>query len=200
MKSKFFLNLSVAAFLALSIFHSNVASAQDIALKTNLLYDATATINLGAEVGLAPRWTLDVSGNFNGWSFKEGKQWKHIMVQPEARYWFCDRFAGHFVALHAMGGIYSLANIKNNIIFLNNDYSGLSDHRYEGWFAGAGIGYGYNWVLGWHWNLEAELGVGYIFSVYDRYRCVGCGKRESENNPAHYYGPTKAAVSLIYIF
>ncbi len=190
------MNLSVAAFLVLSIFHSQKADAQDFALKTNLLYDATATINLGAEVGLAPRWTLDVSGNFNGWSFKNGKQWKHILVQPEIRYWFCDRFAGHFVAAHALGGIYSLANLP----LVSKFYPGLSDHRYEGWFAGAGVGYGYNWVLGWHWNLEAELGVGYIYTVYDSYRCVGCGKRESENNPRNYFGPTKAAVSLIYIF
>ena len=34
-------------------------------MKSNILYDASGTINLGAEVGLAPRWTLDVSGNYN---------------------------------------------------------------------------------------------------------------------------------------
>ncbi|MDE6177021.1 MAG: DUF3575 domain-containing protein, partial [Paramuribaculum sp.] len=43
-------------------------SAQDVAVKTNLLYDATATVNLGAEVGLARQWSFDLSGNFNGWS------------------------------------------------------------------------------------------------------------------------------------
>lgn len=29
-------------------------SAQNVAVKTNLLYDATATFNLGAEIGLSP--------------------------------------------------------------------------------------------------------------------------------------------------
>lgn len=44
------------------------ASAQDWAIKTNVVYDATATANLGVEVGLAKKWTLDISGNFNAWS------------------------------------------------------------------------------------------------------------------------------------
>ena len=34
--------------------------AQNIAIKTNLLYDVTATANVGVEVGLAPKWTLDL--------------------------------------------------------------------------------------------------------------------------------------------
>ena len=50
------------------------ASAQKWALKSNLLYDATATINAGAEVALAPRWSLDVSANLNAWTFSEGKR------------------------------------------------------------------------------------------------------------------------------
>lgn len=29
-------------------------SAQNVAVKTNLLYDATTTFNLGAEIGLSP--------------------------------------------------------------------------------------------------------------------------------------------------
>ena len=39
------------------------ARSQEVAIKSNLLYDATATVNLGLEFRLAPKWTLDVSGN-----------------------------------------------------------------------------------------------------------------------------------------
>ena len=38
------------------------------AIKTNALYWATSTPNLGFEVGLAKKITLDVSGNYNPWS------------------------------------------------------------------------------------------------------------------------------------
>ena len=82
------------------ILCSLCAKGQQVAVKTNLVYDALLTVNLGVEVGLAPRWTLDVSGNYNGWTLSHDRRWKHWLVQPEARYWFCDRFAGHFLGMH----------------------------------------------------------------------------------------------------
>ena len=72
--------------------------SQKIAVKTNLLYDATATINVGVEVALAPKWTLDVSGNYNAWDFCNDRKWKHFLVQPEARYWLCETFSGQVVS------------------------------------------------------------------------------------------------------
>ena len=174
--------------------------AQKVAVKTNLLYDATATINAGIEFGLAPKWTLDLSGNFNGWTMSHDRKWKHWMAQPEARYWFCDRFAGHFLGFHALGGQYNIGHLKNNIKFLGTDFSKLSDSRYQGWFIGAGVAYGYAWVLNKHWNLEGEIGVGYVYTEYDRFNCKGCGKKVEEDKNHHYFGPTKAAINLIYVF
>ncbi len=174
--------------------------AQKVAVKTNLLYDATATINAGIEFGLAPKWTLDLSGNFNGWTMSHDRKWKHWMAQPEARYWFCDRFAGHFLGFHALGGQYNIGHLKNNIKFLGTDFSKLSDSRYQGWFIGAGIAYGYAWVLNKHWNLEGEIGVGYVYTEFDRFNCKGCGKKVEEDKNHHYFGPTKAAINLIYVF
>ena len=174
--------------------------AQKVAVKTNLLYDATATINAGIEFGLAPKWTLDLSGNFNGWTMSHDRKWKHWMAQPEARYWFCDRFAGHFLGFHALGGQYNVGHLKNNIKFLGTDFSKLSDSRYQGWFIGAGVAYGYAWVLNKHWNLEGESGVGYVYTEFDRFNSKGCGKKVEEDKNHHYFGPTKAAINLIYVF
>lgn len=172
---------------------------QDINVKTNLLYDATLTVNAGAEVGLAPRWSFDLSGNYNGWSVNHHK-WKHWLVQPELRYWFCDHFAGHFVGIHALGGQYNLGNIKNSINFLGSDFSKLTDRRYQGWYVGAGIAYGYSFILNRHLNLELEAGFGYIYTRYDVFNCEGCGRKVAEDKPHHYVGPTKAAVNLVYAF
>ncbi|MBO7301080.1 MAG: DUF3575 domain-containing protein [Bacteroidaceae bacterium] len=177
------------------------AKAQKVAIKTNLVYDATATINAGLEFGLAQKWTLDISGNFNAWNISDsGARWKHWAVQPELRYWFCDRFSGHFIAMHLHGGLYNIGGIKNNISFIGTDFSRLSDQRFQGWFAGGGIAYGYSWILGKHWNLEAEIGFGYSYTVYDRFECAGCGKKVEENKDHHYVGPTKAAINLVYLF
>lgn len=193
MKLKFLIPL----FLGLLI--SVGAKAQDVAIKTNLLYDATATVNLGVEVGVAPKWTLDLSGNLNAWNVNEDKRWKHWLVQPEARYWFCDRFSRHFLGFHALGGQYNIGGFQNNIKFLGTDFSKLSNNRFQGWGVGAGVAYGYAMILGKHWNLEFEVGVGYIYSAYDIFECTGCGRRVGQDNN-HYVGLTKAAINLVYLF
>ena len=170
-----------------------------VAVKTNLLYDALLSANLGVEVGVAPKWSLEVSGNFNNWAVNR-HLWKHWFVQPEARYWLCERFGGHFLAVHAIAGEFNFGNMKNSVKFLGSDFSGLSDKRYQGRAAGLGIGYGYTWMLSRHWSVEAEAGVGWIYSKYDVYPCKNCGTRLEKGRIHNYLGPTKAAVNLIYVF
>ena len=148
------MKLKLLIALIFGIVVTTGVKAQNVAIKSNLLYDVTATVNLGVEVGLAPRWTLDVSGNLNAWNIHETKRWKHWLVQPEARYWFCDRFSRHFVGFHALGGQYNIGGLKNNITFLGTPYKNLTNNRYQGWGVGAGVAYGYALILGKHWNLE----------------------------------------------
>lgn len=174
-------------------------AADQISLKTNLLYDATATINLGAEMRIAPRWSVDLSGNFNAWTFSDGKRWKHWLAQPEIRYWFCEATNGHFLAAHALGGQYNIGHLGFAHDFLGMPFSNLQQHRYQGWFAGAGIAYGYSWVLGKHWNMEAELGIGWAYTRYDIFQCEGCGKKTGSSD-RYLFMPTKAAINLVYIF
>lgn len=187
------------ALLLLGMSTGKVA-AQNVAVKTNALYWATTTPNLGVEVALAPKWTLDVSGGFNPFTFANNRKWKHWMVQPEVRRWFCEKMGGHFLGLHLQGGQYNIGNVNTDFHLLGTDYSLLKDSRYEGWFVGAGIGYGYAWMLNRHLNLEAEIGVGYNYSRYDRYECATCGSKVEQNKDHHYVGPTKAAVNLVYVF
>ncbi len=183
----------------LIVISAITARAQDWAVKTNLLYDATLTVNAGVELRVAPRWSVDLSGNLNAWSINKHR-WKHWMVQPEARYWFCEATAGHFVALHALGGQYNVGNIDLGFNFLGTNLKNLRDKRYEGWYAGAGIAYGYSWVINPHWNFEAELGIGWIYTRYDSYPCAECGYRLAHRKAHNYVGPTKAALNLVYVF
>ena len=189
--------LKLYAVLFLGLF-SMGAKCQEVALKSNLLYDAFATLNAGVEVKLSDRWTLDVSANYNGWTLD--RKWKHWLLQPETRYWFCDSFAGHFVGAHVLAGQYNVGNLDNNISFLGSDLSKLSDKRYQGWFVGLGLVYGYAWILNKHWNLEALLGFGWAYTRYDIYPCAHCGTKVAENKPHNYVGPTKAAINLVYTF
>ena len=172
----------------------NFPRSPRFAVKTNLLYDATATVNLGFEFAIANKWTIDLSGNLNAWTFSGNRKFKHVMLQPELRYWTCERFNGHFFGLHLHGGIFNVGALPSLGGLVSEN---MQQQRYEGNFYGGGISYGYHMVLSGRWSLEPSLGIGYARINYDKYPCGNCGvkiKTEAKN----YFGPTKLSISLIY--
>lgn len=166
----------------------NMAKSQTVAINSNLLYDATATINLGVEIKLGDKTSIQVPFNYNAWSFGD-TQWRHFLVQPELRYWFCKTFNGSFLGLHAHYASYNVGNID----FIDV----MKHHRYQGDLYGAGLSYGYQWILGDRWNLEATLGAGYARLSDDKYPtgCCGTPVRHKERN---YWGITKLGVTLAF--
>lgn len=168
-------------------------SAQGIGLKTNLAYWATTTPNAGAEFGLGRRTTLDVSLGYNPWTLNrsENRKAKHVLVMPEFRYWLCESFRGHFFGLHTGYTYYNISGI--GVPF----HSGTHGNRYQGWATGLGLSYGYSWVLGRRWNLEATVGLGYVYTDYEYYDCITCGDYYGRRS-RHLFTPTKLGITLIY--
>jgi hypothetical protein len=164
------------------------------AVKSNLLYDATTSINLGTEFRLARRWTMDISGNYNGWTYSNNKKFKHALVQPELRYYLCESFYGHFFAVHGLYSHYNIGGIHLPFDF----FPALRSHRYQGNLYGGGIAYGYHQVLSPRWSMEFEAGVGYVYTDYEKFKCEKCGESAGKQSKG-YFTPTKLAVSLIYI-
>ncbi len=164
-------------------------------LKTNLLYDATTTFNLGAEFRMGCRTTLELSGNYNPWTFKDNRKWKHVLVQPEFRWWMHETFNRNFVGVHAHYAFYNIGNLPHGPFAEN-----MRDHRYEGWLAGVGVSYGHRWNFhNPRWALEATFGVGYAYVSYDKFPCGTCGERLKDGT-RHYVGPTKIGLNFIYGF
>jgi len=164
------------------------------AVKINLLYLGTTTPNIAVEFGLAKKWTLDIVGGINVWNLNERKGGiRHWLIQPEVRYWFCQRFEKHFIGLHGIGGQYQISDI--DLAPLGNDLTGI---RYDGWAAGAGISYGYHLPMGKRWAWEFTVGAGYIYLDYNKYNCGECDNKIGHETK-HYFGPTKAGVSLIFM-
>lgn len=166
-----------------------------IGIKTNFPYWGTATFNAGIEVRLARKWSLEAEVGLNPFDGKNddgiyGKSLKHLRVHPELRYWFCETFHKHFIGLHVPYLLYNVSDIK---------ILGTENERHQGWGAGAGISYGYSWLLSKHWNLEATVGVGYLYLESEKYPCTNCGSK-IETAKKHYFGPTQAAINLIYQF
>ncbi|NDV85002.1 DUF3575 domain-containing protein, partial [Bacteroides sp. 51] len=162
-----------------------------ILLKTNLLHDVTSTLNLGAEFLLSGQFSLDLPLSYNPWKLGSDRYWKHLLFQPELRYWTAEQREGHFFGLHAHYGTYDVSRLPD---LLFSGYMGA--HRFDGWLAGAGASYGYRWQLNQKWGLEATLGLGYAYLDYDKYEA---GNSEmAATGTYHYFGPTRAGVTLSY--
>ena len=103
-------------------------------------------------------------------------------------------------SLYMYGQIAVKTNVAMDAVAIPNlGVDDLKDFRYKGQFYGGGISYGYQFVLGRHWNLGATIGIGYAYVRYKKYECEECGDMV-EKSHKNYFGPTKAALNLIYIF
>jgi hypothetical protein len=99
--------------------------------------------------------------------------------------------SGHHVGVYGMAGNYDLRLFTNDL----DDFGYQSRRSYS-----AGVTYGYTHPIGRHWALEYAIGAGYfggIYHEYNRSRCIDCAARRTTKK-MRYFGPTRAAVSLIF--
>lgn len=184
--------------LIFTIFCTLPLSGQNVELKTNLLYLATTTPNIGVEWKTGRHYTMALTAAYNPFRFepytdKDGNtvnpKLHHWLAAGELRYWFCEPFLGWNIGLNVFGGEYNVGGIK----FIST----LKGKRYKGWGAGAGLTAGYQLPLSVRWSLDFSIGLGYIHARYGKYDCYACGDKQG-GYKKNYLGPTKAAVSLVY--
>lgn len=167
-----------------------------LAVKTNLLYGVgTMTPNLAFEFGIGKRNSLELFASYHPWKLNnktlENKKFVHALFRSEFRWWFCERYNGHFLGAHLLGAVYNINRYNVPMLF-------DKEYRNEGWAVGAGATYGYHWGLSKHWGIEFNIGLGVAYMSYDRLDCTRCS-RLSESKKKVYVGPTRAAISLVYI-
>lgn len=184
----------VILLLALLLIGAYAAQAQKVALKTNALHwAAMGSPNGSLEVAIGPRWTMDLYGGGNLWKFDKPLEVRHWLVQPEVRYWLCEAFNGTFIGLHGHYGQYNVGGFDIPVGRLK----AFKDHRYEGYFYGAGLSLGHQWVLSDHLNLETSLGGGWARTPYRKHACAECAPLLEEKT-YDYFGVTRAMISLTY--
>jgi hypothetical protein len=179
-----------------SVLSTWAQSLPRIAVGTNILYDGWfLTPNLSLEIGITTRNVVRLSGSYNGWNLagseSNNKKLVHSLFRAGYRYYLCERYNGHFFGANA---IFTRYNIGEQKLF------GLLDpaYRYDGIGYGGELTYGYHFILGNHWGIEASLGVGILRFNYDKYPCEKCS-RDYTKAKKTWMGPTDAAISLIYL-
>ena len=100
--------------MVLALLETAPLFSQNIGVKTNALYWATTTPNLGVEFSVGKKHTFQFFGGLNPWKQSGGDQssLRHWLVMPEYRYWFCQKFNGWFLGAHAMGGQFNTGGVK----------------------------------------------------------------------------------------
>lgn len=161
-------------------------------IKNNILYDIIAVnslnLNLGAELKLSDKYTLDILASYNPWTFGDNKKMKHILIQPELRYWLGKSFSGHFMGVHAHWAMFNIGNTS---------FLAKIEDRYQGSLFGGGFSYGYKWALNAKWSMEATAGLGYANVNYKRYDYPVCGEF-IEKKQKNYIGVTKIGLTISY--
>lgn len=74
---------------------------QVVAVKTNVLYDAITTPNIGAEVAFNKHWSVEASGYYNGWTFSSDKSFKHWDDTARGALLITRAFQRTFLRVHA---------------------------------------------------------------------------------------------------
>ncbi len=166
-----------------------VCAAQTVALKNNALMDALLIPNLGLEVKTSSHTTLAIEGSYVPYTFSDNRKWKHWLVQPEFRLWLRTPFSGEFIAINGMAGEFNIARVP---------FFHLQEKRVEGKLYGGGLTFGKHFILSPHWGIEASLSLGFMYLDYSRHKCSKCGLKE-KTEQSNYIGPTRAAVSLVYM-
>lgn len=170
-------------FFFLFLLCPRQGKAQFYSVQTNGLEWATGTINIEGSMLIKPRWTLHVQVACNPWTLKENKKIKHWLVEPGARYWLWQSYVGRFVGMYAIATRYNMGWKKN---------------RFDGVGFGLGASYGYTWLIGKRWNLEAEGGLGAVVVNRKKYEGGCCGDYVSKGT---YLRPApKLALSVAYLF
>lgn len=189
----------------LLLFSGISVNAQRIGVKTNALYLATSTPNIGLEYAFADRFSLELEGGYNPWTLDSDRNMKakHFLVSPEVRYWFCEAFNGHFIGINANYTLFNLSGVDVPAVFFPSARSAmvledLKNRRSEGWAAGAGLTYGCVWPIARRWNLECTVGLGYWYTDYDKFESRKCGLFQ-EHVSHGAFGLTALGISFIYL-
>ena len=171
-----------------------------MALKTNLLYDVAVVPNLGAEFYLGSNWS--VSAN-----------WMYAWWKNDTRHWYWRIYGGDLAIRKWFGkaaqqkpltghhaGVYGQM-LTYDFEFGGRGYMGgvpggtLWDRAH---FA-AGAEYGYALPIGKRLNLDFTIGMGYMGGEYREYIPVDNCYVWQVTKQRHWFGPTKAEISLVWL-
>ncbi len=171
-----------------------------MAVKTNLLYDAAITPNLGVEFYLGKNWTLSANWMYAWWK-NDTRSWYWRIYGGDLglRKWFGSAAQEKPLTGHHLG-IYGQM-LTYDFEFGGRGYMGglpegtIKDRAHYA----AGVEYGYALPIGKRLNLDFTIGAGYMSGEYREYIPIDNCYVWQVTKQRHWFGPTKAEISLVWL-
>lgn len=164
------------------------------AIKTNLLYDLMLTPNLGVEIPIGQRFSVDANWMYARWNRHSAHRfWRiyggdlAVYYRPGSRRPGYGLLAGHYIGIYGQTAVYDFQ--------FGNHKGVLSDK----WNYAVGIGYKYSHPLTPRLNLEFSLGVGVAWGIYKKHRPIDECDVWISTHRLRWFGPTKAGISLVWL-
>lgn len=162
-----------------------------MAFKTNMLYDLAAIPNIGVEFNLGKGWSIGADWAYTWWkNDNKAFYWRVYGGEIDIRKYFGKQakerpLSGHHVGLYGQGLTYDFDLGKTGII---------SKFSY-----GAGVEYGYSLPVAKSLNIDFGVGFGYLGGEYKVYDPMDSCYVWKETRQRHWFGPTRAEVSLVWL-
>ena len=156
--------IKIFVTLVLLLVAKTSLNAQRIAVTTNALEDIVLTPNVGVDVVVADRQSISFDTSIAPYRIADDFHNKRMTFRAGYKYWFNQAFYAHYVGVDA--------------VFSSSDV-GVANFRSRDEYIGAGIGYGYSFILGSRLNLIPHVGVGLAYGKsyegYDQMLAPGQG-------------------------
>lgn len=171
-----------------------------MALKTNMLSDVLALPQVAAEFYIGQDFSIVGNWMYGWWDNNSAhRYWRAYGGDVTVRWWFGHQaqqkpLTGHHVGLY--GGV----------LTYDFEFGG------KGWMGGrpghslwdrcmhmAGVEYGYSLPVARRLNIDFALGLGYMGGKYVEYVPNGSCYEWQATKQKHWFGPTKAEVSLTWL-
>ena len=189
------LHRAVCALLLL--LASATGKAQNLALKTNLLYDAVLIPNIGVEVSLGKQWTASADW-FYTWFSSDNR---HRYWQGYGGYLTVRRYFANHSTFHIPHSTFPTGHhLGAYVLGLTYDVEwGGRGYQADHFGFGAGLEYGYALPISNRLLLDFSIGIGFQDGEYKEYEPIDDHYVWQSTHKRHWFGPTKAEVTLKWV-
>ena len=161
-----------------------------MSIRTNMLYDVALTPTIGVDFHLGRNWSLGANWTY-AWWHQDSWSYYHRVYGGDVnlrKYFGASArrrpLSGHHIGVYAQAFTYD---------FEYGSAGFLSNFSY-----GGGLEYGYSLPVSKTLNIDFSIGCGYLGGEYKVYDPIDDHYVWRETRQRHWYGPTKAEISLVW--